>query len=318
MAARDGSSSSKMRQKTATAPLDPTTESFWLLEVWNWLIAVWMWPSMCIVPWVLSSPHSPISYRELFPSMWYEYDPGSGEWPNPFGVSLGIFAVIVGQAFVWFCFFVFQWCGRPRAIQTKGIRSPGLWGEPHPETGASLVVCLYITWMFRLLPSQYYSFQGTIQWKEVLLCLILNDAIVYVLHRLEHEGPSQFYQLSHKIHHRFTNPRMIDVYNAGLVDQVCIVQIPMMLTAYLVPNCNIWTYMTFGSTYFGWQSLVHSEYAFPWDGIFQRLGLGTPADHHVHHVMLKCNYGNQFLWFDILSGTYRSPLGDPPRFCPNT
>lgn len=65
--------------------------------------------------------------------------------------------------------------------------------------------------------------------------------------------------------------------------------------------------MAFGSLYANWLTLIHSEYALPWDGIFRLLGFGTPGDHHVHHKFFKFNYGHLFMWYDQLCGTYRSP-----------
>ena len=71
--------------------------------------------------------------------------------------------------------------------------------------------------------------------------------------------------------------------------------------------------MAFGSSYACWLTLIHSEYVFPWDDIFRKLGFGTPADHHVHHKFFKYNYGHLFMWFDRLGGTYRDPREFAPR-----
>ena len=37
-------------------------------------------------------------------------------------------------------------------------------------------------------------------------------------------------------------------------------------------------------------------------------GLGTAGDHHVHHKCFIYNYGHLFMWWDMMAGTYRSPL----------
>jgi len=71
--------------------------------------------------------------------------------------------------------------------------------------------------------------------------------------------------------------------------------------------------MAFGSTYACWLTLIHSEYSFPWDPAFRAMGLGTPADHHVHHKVFKYNYGHLFMWFDRMAGTY----SDPKRYAPD-
>ena len=40
---------------------------------------------------------------------------------------------------------------------------------------------------------------------------------------------------------------------------------------------------------------------------FDPLGLGTAADHHVHHRTFIYNYGHTMMWWDQLAGTYREP-----------
>lgn len=37
------------------------------------------------------------------------------------------------------------------------------------------------------------------------------------------------------------------------------------------------------------------------------VGLGTAADHHVHHKFFKWNFGHLFLWWDWVAGSYRDP-----------
>jgi hypothetical protein len=152
----------------------------------------------------------------------------------------------------------------------------------------ALVGYLSVTWMLHWMPHSYYSFEGSIQWKQLFICLCLQDGIQYMMHILEHVASPAFYQMSHKPHHRFTNPRLFDAFNGSLADTFCMIIIPLFITANIMRSCNVWTYMAFGSTYANWLTLIHSEYVFPWDAIFRRLGFGTPADHHVHH---KVSYG---------------------------
>jgi sterol desaturase/sphingolipid hydroxylase (fatty acid hydroxylase superfamily) len=281
-------------------------------------IGVVVWPLMLALPLILTSSLSPISYDSVFPAAWYEYDATSrDEWPKPLGLSLGIIAVAIGQVFVISYFFLHKYgylsCGaEPTSIQTKGSPdyefTEGIATHlAQPEGFFLLATYLSVTWMFHLMPNSYYSFQGGIQWKEVALCLILQDGIQYVMHRLEHVVSPAFYQMSHKPHHRFTNPRMFDAFNGSPTDTICMILIPLYITANLVRTCNVWTYMAFGSTYANWLTLIHSEYMLPWDCIFRKFGLGTPGDHHVHHKFFKFNYGHLFMWWDQLGGTYRDP-----------
>lgn len=284
------------------------------------LIAL-VWPLMWTVPLLLSNSSSPLHYQLVFPPEWYQSGTTTANdarsYPQPLGLLLGILAVAVGQVWVWILFYVYRKWGNPKSIQSKGPVSyeyrEGL--QTHvsqPEGFGLLGGYLAGTWLLRLLPSSYYEFDGTIQWREVALCLVLQDGIQYTMHMLEHLVSPAFYQISHKPHHRFTNPRLFDAFNGSLLDTLCMINLPLFLTAHLVRTANVWTYMTFGSTYACWLTLIHSEYVLPWDAAFRGVGLGTPGDHHVHHKFFKYNYGHLFMWFDRLGGTYR----DPRQFAP--
>jgi sterol desaturase/sphingolipid hydroxylase (fatty acid hydroxylase superfamily) len=273
-----------------------------------------VWPLIVTVPLVLTAipgPGSGLTYAELFPKSWYHYD---GLNPKPLGLCLGILAVAVGQAFVLLYFYLHKhgFLGSLTAIQAKGAPQYE-WSEGilthlgQPEGFVLLGLYLSITWMFHLMPRSYYSFQGTIQWPETMACLILQDFFQFGMHRLEHVVSPWFYRMSHKPHHKFTNPRLFDAFNGSMTDTICMILIPLYCTAMIVRNANVWTYMAFGSLYANWLTMIHSEYAFPWDGLFRFLGLGTPGDHHVHHKFFKFNYGHLFMWFDQLFGSYKGP-----------
>ena len=275
-----------------------------------------IWPLIISVPLVLTaSPRQgsglTVTYAELFPAHWYHYD---GQNPKPLGLCLGILTVVVGQVFVVTYFYLHKhaYLGPVTSIQTKGAPqyqwSEGLLTHlAQPEGFVLLGLYLSITWMFHLMPSSYYSFDGTIQWKQTLACLILQDAFQFIMHRLEHVVSPWFYQMSHKPHHKFTNPRLFDAFNGSMTDTIGMILIPLYCTAMIVRTANVWSYMAFGSLYANWLTMIHSEYAFPWDVLFRTLGLGTPGDHHVHHKFFRYNYGHLFLWFDQLCGTYRNP-----------
>ncbi len=112
--------------------------------------------------------------------------------------------------------------------------------------------------------------------------------------------------MTHKPHHRFVNPRLFDAFNGSIGDTVCMILIPLYITANLV-HCNVWSYMAFGTIYANYLTLIHSEYYNPWDSLFAYLGIGTAADHHVHHRFFFYNYGHLFTYWDRLFGTYQMP-----------
>jgi sterol desaturase/sphingolipid hydroxylase (fatty acid hydroxylase superfamily) len=287
-----------------------------------WASAI-IWPFMFTLPLAMTIHGSPFVYSKIFPESWYEYDPSdANSRPKPLGLCLGLLCVAIGQlldlaVFFFFKYGYFSFGREPLSIQTKGARPyqflEGLVTHlSQPEGFILLGSYLSGTWMFRLMPSAYYSFEGGIDWGKVFLCLVIQDGVQYVMHRMEHSVSPAFYQWSHKPHHRFTNPRLFDAFNGSVLDTICMILIPLYVTANLV-DCNVWTYMAFGSAYANWLTLIHSEYTFPWDRLFHRLGFGTPADHHVHHAFFKYNYGHLFMWFDWLCQTYKNPSEFAPK-----
>jgi len=274
-----------------------------------------VWPLMLTVPLILSSDYSFTSYKTIFPKAWYEYKDFSTT-PKPLGLSLGIFAVFIGQCFVLLFFYMYRHgyyhlYSSPSPIQTQGARPYDFWEgvKTHlsqPEGFVLLTAYLSGTWMLKLMPMSYYSFAGGIDYRQVMLCLVIQDGVQFTMHRLEHVVSMEFYRKSHKPHHRFTNPRLFDAFNGSMYDTICMILIPLYITACLI-HCNVWTYMAFGSIYANWLTLIHSEYVFPWDSKFRMIGFGTPGDHHVHHKFFIFNFGHLFMWFDWACGTYRNP-----------
>mmetsp|Transcript_7312 Transcript_7312/g.15653 ORF Transcript_7312/g.15653 Transcript_7312/m.15653 type:complete len:367 (-) Transcript_7312:231-1331(-) len=290
-----------------------------------WMSAI-MWPMMLTVPLILNTPGIPLHYSNIFPESWYVIEDSmveSTSSPKILGLCLGLITVVVGQLLCLFVFYFFKYGfmsangEEPLSIQTRGARKyqylEGLTTHlSQPEGFILLGGYLTGTWMFRLMPAAYYSFDGGIEWSKVFLCLVVQDCIQFVMHLLEHCVSPAFYKYSHKPHHRFTNPRLFDAFNGSMLDTICMILIPLYATANLV-HCNVWSYMAFGSLYANWLTLIHSEYTFPWDGLFHCVGFGTSGDHHVHHAFFKYNYGHLFTWFDRVWGTYRHPSEFAPK-----
>jgi len=286
-----------------------------------WVTAV-VWPLMSTLPILLTAEKLPTRYSNLFPAEWHTHDPAI-ESPKPLGLFLGILAVVIGHMFLIPIFYLYRQGTlsggvKPTSIQTKGEQNYDFFEgiKTHltqPEGFVLLSIYLSFTWMMGLMPVSYYSFDGGIQWSRVFLCLATQDFVQYAMHRLEHCFSYEVYKKSHKPHHRFTNPRIFDAFNGSVTDTVLMILIPLFITAHMIRDCNVWTYMSFGSMYANWLVLIHSEYVFPWDSSFRALGLGTPGDHHVHHKLFTCNFGHLFLWYDKIGGTYRNPNTLAPK-----
>lgn len=273
-----------------------------------------LWPSIVLLPLVLTWNEL---YVRVFPKEYYVLSPtdywDNKSWPSPLGLSLGILAVIVGQIFtlIYFRLSHGKCFGDLQAIQKAGAPKYDFLLEmkghlSQPEGFVMLGGYLICTWMFGIMPPSYYSMSGGINWAHVALQLLCTDFFQYCMHIAEHLVDSRIYRVSHKPHHRFTNPKLFDAFNGSPSDTFLMILIPLTLTARVV-NANVWSYMAFGSLYANWLCLIHAEFKHPWDHLFERLGMGTAAHHHVHHKLFKFNYGHTFMYWDMLFGTYKSP-----------
>lgn len=234
-----------------------------------------------------------------------------GAWPSPTGLTLGILSVLVAQVLV----IAYHWL-RLNKCETTRVQP-----EPRPYSfaegvrshlgnpGGVLMMVAYLvgTWMFDIMPCSYYRFDGGVRPWIVFAQIACQDFWMYVMHLVEHKGlGAEFYKRSHKPHHRFTNPRLFDAFDGSVTDTFTMILVPLVLVARMLP-ANVWEYMAFGASWSSWLALIHSETAHPWDRAFRALGLGTAADHHVHHKTFVYNYGHTMMWWDWAFGTYKAP-----------
>lgn len=235
-----------------------------------------------------------------------------GNWPSPVGLTLGILTALAFQVLVIAYHYVrLRWC-QTRRIQKdprpyaflEGMRSH----LANPGGIVMMVAYLCAYWMFDLMPCSYYSFEGGVRWWMVGAQIVSQDLLMFLFHYFEHKGPlgPDFYKASHKPHHRFVNPRLFDAFDGSVPDTFCMILMPLVITSRLL-TANVWEYMLFGGSWSAWLCLIHSEVDHPWDPVFRRLGLGTAADHHVHHRTFVYNYGHTMMWWDLLAGTYKYP-----------
>lgn len=91
-------------------------------------------------------------------------------------------------------------------------------------------------------------------------------------------------------------------------DTAFMILIPLFVSSRLI-GMNVWGYMTFGSLYSTFLTIIHSEISHSWDPYFKAWGLGTPEMHHYHHRFFDGNYGHLFVYWDWVGKTsegYRS------------
>mmetsp|Transcript_5516 Transcript_5516/g.9928 ORF Transcript_5516/g.9928 Transcript_5516/m.9928 type:complete len:341 (-) Transcript_5516:31-1053(-) len=241
---------------------------------------------------------------------------GSG-WPQHFGLLCGLGSVAVAQVAIIAVYFVRREQGVPvpfffgkNYIQTRGpARKRSFAGDvvAHlSNVSAFLLLGVYLsaTWMLNLMPESYYDFESPAQLWKVAASLFVVDAFTFVNHVAEHSF-SRLYRISHKPHHRFVSPALLDAFDGSLIDTLGLILFPLFATAHLV-SLNNMEYIIFGTVYSSHFAMIHSEYENPQlDWLFEKLYINTAQDHHVHHACFTSNFAHIFTVFDKLCFTYR-------------
>ena len=159
------------------------------------ICSMFVWPGIVALPLVLTYRDN---YKNIFNRAWY--DDSIDEFINtkaigikPLGLTLGLLAVVVGQIFMLLYFIIKKHMTLNIDIQKTGAREYNLMEGlrthlAQPEGFIMLGGYLIGTWMAGLMPTSYYSFNGGINVKHVVMQLLLQDFIQYIMHRLEHVG----------------------------------------------------------------------------------------------------------------------------------
>ena len=325
----------KQRGRTSpvspVSPPPPTRTAPWALRLArNRALPCLVWPCILMVPLTMTSSwpsgggggsgssSGGALHERLFDVAWWRHGAVWDGFPSPLGLGLGLLTVAVGMAFTigYHALHLSGAFGAPQPVEKGGAREYAFWAGvrshlSQPEGFVMLGGYLVGTWMLGLMPSSYYAHDaGGINWWHVAAQLLLQDGIQAGMHLAEHKVSKAFYRSSHKPHHRFHNPTLFESFDGSPADTFCMILVPLFGTAWLV-RANVWSYMAFGSLYANWLTLIHSEHHHRWDALFERLGLGTAADHHVHHRLFNYNYGHLFMFWDRLGGTYRDPRTVP-------
>lgn len=233
------------------------------------------------------------------------------DYPSPVGLSYGIAGVAAGQVLVLTYYYIMCSVGGQQKVQVKEPKT-AFWKDVQKhfsgvEAFVMLLAYLCITWMFRLMPDSYYNMKAPVNWVHVFLQFAVVDFFTYVNHFMEHKF-RWVYGWSHKPHHQYVVPKMLDAFSGSVADTTILILIPLFITRGVCNFCSCWDYIAFGFLYSTDFMLIHHQYRNCWDDAFTFLGIGTAEDHNVHHAILSKNYGHFFMWWDMVFGTHVSPL----------
>eukprot|EP01128_Nolandella_sp_AFSM9_P005150 TRINITY_DN2450_c0_g1_i2.p1 TRINITY_DN2450_c0_g1~~TRINITY_DN2450_c0_g1_i2.p1 ORF type:complete len:307 (+),score=30.79 TRINITY_DN2450_c0_g1_i2:109-921(+) len=234
---------------------------------------------------------------------------------SPRGLLTGLLAVLVLQVVTFAYYFVVRVIVKPPTIRKKdppeSTLLTDLWGHiAAPESFAMVFSYLVGTWIFWLMPASYYDIESPVNWLHVALQFLCVDFWTFVDHLIEHNWPA-LYRRSHKSHHKFNNPKLYNAFNGSVPDTLSLILIPLFITLQTCRFATCWSFVAFGALYATQFTLIHCEFAHPWEYAFRYLGIGTAWDHNVHHSLVKYNYGHFFMYWDFLWGSYRDPWTVP-------
>ena len=145
---------------------------------------------------------------------------------------------------------------------------------------------------------------------------IILDFFRYWVHRLLHLNKG-LYRMTHKIHHKYTNPVSINAYHFSPFDLIASISIPMILTILILPyNLSLFEFMMI-SVYKQYTELAgHSgkmlspASSFPqciWLPRLLNIELYA-EDHDSHHKLSNCNFAKRFSLWDKIFGTYNNKI----------
>jgi len=239
---------------------------------------------------------------------------------EPWGLLAGLGAVAFGQLLV-ILYHLNRRRTAPKRITIQGKQPPFKLSDDFashfgsPESLVMLACYLSLAWFgyiplpfgMNQLPTSYFNWSPACNPLNVIIQLLCVDSAMFMMHLGEHKISSTFYGLSHKPHHKWTNPQLFNAFNGSVTDTFTMILVPLHFTCQVLRFCSLMDYIAFGVIYANYLMLIHSEYPHPWDSLLRKLGVGTPADHHVHHARFLFNFGHLFTYWDRIYGSYRNP-----------
>jgi len=264
----------------------------------------------------------PVSRRDPFR---FEFMDNAASWfeqydlAEPWGLLAGLGAVALGQVVV--ILYHLNRRSKTKRPTIQGKQPPFELSSDlanhlgSPESVIMLASYLSLAWFgflplpfgWNQLPPSYFNWTAPCNPTNVVLQLLVVDLGMFCMHLGEHKISTWFYGISHKPHHKWVNPQLFNAFNGTVSDTFTMILMPLHFTCQILRFCSLLDYIAFGVIYANYLMLIHSEYPHPWDPLLRILGVGTPADHHVHHAKFLFNFGHLFTYWDRLCGSYKNP-----------
>ena len=149
----------------------------------------------------------------------------------------------------------------------------------------------YIFWNMSLFPSSMYTTSFEFSVSDVVMMLLLIDALQTCCHYSAHTYLRHtFVGKSHMIHHTNRTPKPHDAFYTGFIDAITQLILPLYIVLIIVQPSR-WSAILFGSVYSWWLLFIHSDPKkdYYWLEVFH---LVTPRNHHQHHQNPSINFSN--------------------------
>lgn len=238
---------------------------------------------------------------------------------NPFDISWGVWLGVLPLHFIskllldWIIEKTTVFVLRAKLLGSRDPKNPGSRGLQALSTIDFIFLCInavieYV-FTFQIIMLAYTS--PLITWGQdqltilntlaaLPLIFIVDDLLYAPMHRFMHWRP--VYWMIHKHHHKQAFPirGYFDAANESPIEQVLGLSC-VWITLHIVPaitGLHVYTLFVFFVLYAATAMLNHTAYD------VKGLGYSSGA-HEMHHRLPNCNYGQNFMVWDMLMGTYR-------------
>lgn len=153
---------------------------------------------------------------------------------------------------------------------------------------------------------EYPVIESSPLWVRVLAAILLHDFLMYWSHRLKHEW--EWFWITHEYHHSATRITLLTDFRVHPLDYIVHFTITILLVRIFFPADvqNSWLFVWIMAA----PGLIAHSRIDTGFGFIGRYFIVSPRFHHLHHSETDSkfkNYGNFFVFWDRMFGTYAAP-----------